>query len=220
LRFKPLLGEFHYWAAGAPKDAYEIVPTGTKLIFDYAGFYEGELSYDPEFDDSRMVLRGQPLPPYSGDKNYDGAIKVPVLLQGRGPCELIGTQSTLITEVDRLYDVFSVAAQAAAGELPIYLLQEPRSFTNRQGVLLHAPVLMLVGWTPRDGLKLGPRLIAPPQPWAGDAVMTLPPAAAQESDSIFETTSRVGEVLAPSKPKPAPPRSPVPAGDLDDEIPF
>jgi hypothetical protein len=220
LRYKPLLGEHHFIPAGTSGSEGIVVPAGLRIIFDWARFREGEIAFAPKYDDSRMVLRGELLPPYSGDERYSGGIKIDALLQQRGSCVLTSTSASLIRALDLLHDEYVCAPEAHAGEMPIYRLEEPRMYTIQQRAdQLYAPVYTLVGWAERDSLKLGPRLISPPKPLpALDAVA--PPAL--ESNSAFET-ARSGEVMPP---QPAPSRREkaaevlVPAGDLDDEIPF
>jgi hypothetical protein len=220
LRYKPLAGEFHIIVDGSTA----VLEAGRQMICDFANYYEGELSYDP-FDISRMVLRGgaKPLPPFSGDEGYDGGIKLAVMVQSQGRCELLATQATTINALDRLYDSWVMSPEAAQGQLPLYELQAPRSFTIPQGQTLFAPILVAIGWVARDGLKFGPRLTPLPRPMAAIEVTTASPRL--ETDHVFETVARTGEAMPPdAMAVKAAPRGKatdlVFAGDLDDEVPF
>jgi hypothetical protein len=220
LRYRPLEGMHLFIPAGAGGGDGIIVPTGTQLIPDFGGRnYEGEIAFTPKYDDSRMVLRGDPLPPYSGDTAYTGGVKIDVLLQARGLCVMTSTSASLIRVFDLLHDEFVCAPEAAAGKLPIFRIEEPRSYSIQQRAdLLYAPVYSLVGWATRDSLKLGPRLIPPPKPLPSLDVLAATPVL--ESDSVFE---RTGEVMPPGPKWSRSERGAsrlVPAGDLDDEIPF
>jgi hypothetical protein len=219
LRYKPMAGEHHLMPPGASGDDAIILPVGVQMIFDFGCFWEGELSFTPKFDTSRMVLRGTPVPPFSGDSNYTGGIRLGVMIQQQGLAELCATQGTIINVLDLLHDNFVRAHEAEHGKLPIYRVEEPRSFTIATGTMLYAPVYTLIGWTARDGLKLGTRLIPPPRPRSGSNGVTAPQAL--DSDRAFDEAARSGEVMPP-KPKPATRRSVelVSAGDLDDQIPF
>jgi hypothetical protein len=217
LRYKPMAGEHHLIPPGASGDDAVILPVGIQLIFDFGCFWEGELSFTPKFDTSRMVLRGTPVPPFSGDPNYTGGIRLGVMIRRQGLAELCATQGTIINVLDLLHDNFVRAPEAEHGKLPIYRVEEPRSFTIAKGTTLYAPVYTLIDWTPRESLRLGTRLIPPPGPRFGSNGVAAPQVL--KSDRALDEADRSGEVMPP---KPAPRRSAelVPAGDIDDQIPF
>jgi hypothetical protein len=218
----------HIWVPpGGTPDHGTVVPVGSLLIFDHGTFREGELSYRPKYDDSRMVLRGVETPVYSGDPGYIGGIKLNVLVAHFGPCTLTVTSETACRALDRLWDGFIFAVEAQAGKLPVYRIAEPRSFNVEfRPDPLFGPMYIQTKWVDRPEI-FGPRLIPPPksQPALVYEVATAP---ALESDKPFDVSQ--GEVLLPeistSKQKAAKRTSkrdqkwPEHRSDLDDEIPF
>jgi hypothetical protein len=195
------------------------------VIFDFANFWEGEIAYRPKFDDTRMVLRGVELPPYSHDDGYMGGVKINVMVQRHGPCTLLSTSESLCRAIDLLYDTYLFAVEAQGGKLPVYRIAEPRSFNVKfRPDPIYAPVYTPIGWVDRDPASFGPRLIPPPQarPALITAVTTAP---AVETDPVFATQD--GELLPPeptskktSKRAKKEHHGPQYDPDLSDELPF
>jgi hypothetical protein len=227
LNYQVFTGQ-HIWVPpGGTPDHGTVVPVGSLLIFDHGTFREGELSYRPKYDDSRMVLRGVETPVYSGDPGYVGGVKLNCLVQHHGPCTLTVTSETACRALDLLWDLFIVAVEAQAGKLPVYRIAEPRSFNVKfRPDPLFGPVYIPERWVDRPEL-FGPRLISPPKPQPV-LIHEVATAPTFESDKPFDASR--GEVLPPetstSKHKGAKRTSkkgqnwPEHHSDLDDEISF
>jgi hypothetical protein len=232
LQFKALLGQHIVVPIGGTPDYGVVLAEGTQLVFDFAAFWEGEVCYQPKFDDTRMRLRGTELPDFSNEDGYTGGIKINVMVQRHGLCSMLSTSEAVSRMVDMLYDAFVFAVQAEAGQLPVYRLAEARGYHTRyRPETLYAPVYIFTGWVARDPNAFGPRLIAPPKPPLVSTEVITAPAA--ETDKVFADIARLGEVLpAPAsdagkargkvRGKPAAKSgNPQPiSDDLDDELPF
>jgi hypothetical protein len=196
LQFKALLGQHIVVPMGATSDYGTVLPEGMKLVFDFACFWEGEVCYQPKFDDTRMVLRGTELPAFSGDEGYTGGIKLHVAVQRIGLCSFLSTSEAVIRAIDVLYDAYIFAPEAQAGQLPVYEIGEPRSYHARyRPEPLYAPVYVFIGWTPRGSL-FGPPLIPPPKPQLISTEIIPGPTA--ETDELFSQVQHRGEVTPPA----------------------
>jgi hypothetical protein len=89
LQYKAMLGKHIVVPIGGTADTGTVLPTGCQIIFDFGCHWEGEIRYRPGFDDSRMKLRGTELPPFSGELGYIGGVKLNVLVQHHGLCQLL-----------------------------------------------------------------------------------------------------------------------------------
>ncbi len=220
LQYQALTGLHVVVPIGGNVDSVAVLPTGSQIIFDFAAYWEGELAYRPKYDDTRMVLRGTELPPFSGDDGYMGGIKLRVMVQHHGLCLYLSTSDSAVRAAEALYDAFAFAAEAHAGKLPVHQIAEPRGFSVRfRPDLLYAPVYHLVGWVDRDPAAFGPRLIPPPKP------MLLPevePAPTRQSGKLFDSAICRGEVIPP-KALPAKRRglrSPQADEGIADKVPY
>jgi hypothetical protein len=218
----------HIWIPiGGTVEHGTVLPPGCQVVFDFGAIWEGEVAYRPKFDDSRMVLRGVELPPYSHDDGYMGAVRINVMVQHHGLCTLLTTSESACRAIDLLYDSFVFAREAAEGKLPVVRIEEPRGYhTKFRPDPIYAPVYIPVGWVDRDSGQhaFGARLIPPPkaQPALSYEVATAP---------ALETNQMFGEVppepASASKPKTAKRagKKAQPHGvqfddDLNDEISF
>jgi hypothetical protein len=224
-QFKAELGKYVVKPLGAASDYTVVLPDDTPIILDFGYFWEGEVRFTPPFDDSRMVLRGvTPLPRFSGDKGYQGAIKLHVMLPHYGLCELLSTSVTVVNSIDAMWDAFLFAPEAHAGQLPVYRTRPVRSYNSDYG-LKYAPVLLHIGWSTRNEL-FSTRLIPPPKPIDEREMLVTGPAP--ETDKLFDAITSHGEVLAPAplpgqrgKPRgKTKPRTGGPDPDINDAIPF
>jgi hypothetical protein len=229
--YQALTGQHIWIPIGGTVDHGTVLPAGLQVIFDFANFWEGEIAYRPKFDDTRMVLRGVELPPYSHDDGYMGGIKINVMVQRHRLCTLLTTSESACRAIELLYDTFVFAPEATEGKLPVFRIGEPRGYSTKyRPDLIYAPVYIPVGWADRDPSPqaFGARLIPPPQPQPAltYAVATAP---ASETDKMFDTAH--GEVLSPEPASAAKLKAGKRAGkkassgpqydaDLDDEMPF
>jgi hypothetical protein len=205
-----------------------VLEEGTLLAFDFGAYWHGEVSFKPNFDDSRMVLRNQPLPPSCGDSNYADGLKINVLVQRIGLCTLLSDREGQCSVLQRMWDAFVFAPATEAGKLPVYKLAAARSYPNRYkpGTVLYSPVYLPFNVMDRPPAIFGPRLIDPPKrPQPLEALEAPKP----ESDALFDGVAKTGEVLPPD-PAPAAPKArrknkSANTGqqyddDLDDQLPF
>jgi hypothetical protein len=204
LQFKALLGAHIFIPAGDSSDAGRELPIGTKLVFDYASWREGEIAYQPRFDDSRMVLRGEPLPPYSGNPTYQGAIQINVLVQRCGLCVLTSTSTGLYRTLDQLYDAYVLAPEAQQDQVPVYRLEESRPYTTKyRPDPMYSPVYTPVAWMSRDAKTFGKRLIPLPKVTLipDEATAAVPATPPPESDQLFNGAVAQGELLPATRPQ-------------------
>jgi hypothetical protein len=196
LQWKALEGCHAVVQIGGTPESGRKLPPGTQIIPDFRGpAKHGELTYSPKFDDSRMVPINQEPPPFSDEGGYVGAIRVPTLVQRHGLCSFLTTSAGAVRVLEAIYDEFVFAPEAQAGKLPIYRIEEPRSYHIKQRPDdIYSPVYMLIGWVDRDPNAFGAAQIKPPPLIS---MTSGAPALALPSDEIFKSADRAPEVLPP-----------------------
>jgi hypothetical protein len=205
LQFKAQTGQHVLVPVGGNANYGTVLSTGLHLILDFGAHWEGEVAYQPKFDDSRMKLRGGELPQFSGDDGYMGGVKINVLVQNRGLCSLLSTSESMCRTIDWLFDAFMFAPEAHNGQLPVYRIEPPRSFkTKFRPDPLYAAVYSQVGWIHRDDNAFGPRLIPPPRPMLVPEVVAGP---GTKDNNMFNAISPHGEVIPPEPTPAAAPKS-------------
>jgi hypothetical protein len=185
-------GVYTFISARFSKEQGLIVRTGVLTVADFLRQREGEVAFDPTFDDRLMVPRGQPLPPRCGKPGYNDGLQIDVVVQGFGLATFTSTAGCVCRPIEAMYDAFCFAPEAQRGQLPVYAIEPSRRWQSKKhGKTIYDLVWSLKGWTDRSSL-FRPALIAVTKPIAFESQPRAIP-----TDVAFNNMTVSGEVEEP-----------------------
>jgi hypothetical protein len=193
------------------KVATDITSPPPRFAFDFESLEVGYGTFSQNGPVFHVVPEGQTIPPRPSDRDDKGRLMFKPVFWVRllgtalgGVREFASSARIVLQATEELYNRYKAAPEAWAGKIPIVELS--RTLPGQMGkapytTTVYTPVFTVIGWTNRDEVILGPRIVPVPQ---AQAAATSP-------------TIQMASVSIPA----APPPGANGGGKLeDDEIPF
>jgi hypothetical protein len=150
---------------GGDASGLEQVPFDTPKIIDWLRLCVGPIRWKPR-DVSLVVPFGQAIPELP--PGYDDGMIVPMLFQGLPLAKLTSTGAYVNNALYTLHMVFTFAAEAQRGLLPVYVSEKSEPvFNAKYNQNFYPPKEKLAGWVERDSDLFGPALVPVPVPLIG-----------------------------------------------------
>jgi hypothetical protein len=183
---------------GAATAELDPIPFLTQCVLDYLRLCRGPMRWNPR-DVQLMVPIGFQIPELPGPEYRDG-MAIPILFEGFPLAKFTSTSAYVNTALFAVHLAYTFAAEAQAGQLPIYAIEQGEPIWNAAyNQHYYAPKLKLIGWTDRNPDVFGPPLVRPPSPMLSDGAANLHWAAQPAATPAVAEEIIPQAVAAPAK---------------------